>query len=1405
MKGCYRPVLGILVFVCAQVHAYDFYVWGPNYLYLNTNPPYYWTTPGDRSDPDLFSIDQTLHNWTVNGNGDPTAKPAPGDVVYMPFAADYTAQSGGHTIIYDDVLTSPLAGFTLENSDATNGPVVIQQYSGSAFNTVQFLLDSDTGRDSPDVVYEQYGGSFTQSSDQGHAFVLGHDADSNVAFELHGGTFYASDMDVGEGGTGAFYQSGGLLQSESLALGVDAGSHGLYAFSGGSVDVRNLSIGVHGTGELQITGGHLNLSDREMVAADGTVWTQYAHLSLGSGTGSTGIVDVSGNGWLSLNPNPVGSSSRQLFGTIEVGERGEGYFHQGGSSLVEAGHVIVGSGADGGYVLDAGTLEATELALGVFGYGQFIQNGGAVNLLALPSLVPGPLLDEHARGELRIGIRDQGTNSRYLLNAGDLSTYRTIVGESTDAQFIQRGGTHVATHAVEVNGAYGLYAGVLDAHASVVAGDFVQSGGTHHAGLTANPYLPDDPALLQVLGGGEYRMTGGTLEAARIDVERSGLFLLDGATASIQTAGAETIDGAFTHMAGSNVAVAGLDVGGVYTLGSGDAVLTAGQTTVSSLFQHWAGTHTVLGGLDLSGRYELSDGDLLVRFGTETIHDGGLFLQTGGSHRLTGDTGLILGTAGGLGGTYDLRGGTLAVTADSVIGRDNSGVFFHTGGTHTVYGDLVLGADAGGLGNYWMEGGNADVRGSTRVGGGGEGHLTHSGGTFQTHALEVGGTGHYELNGATAVLEGAFQTVDGEFIHRLGTNEFVGLDVSGRYDIQGGSLEQVGYGHLTIGGAGALRQSGGTVDVAFNHLIVGTSDPGQANYVLSDGLLLVNGDSRVGSSGAGRFEQTGGSHQVGGDLVVGVQADGLGHYALAGGSLQVAGNEVIGAQARGEFIPPFGLRITIGGIFAQTGGTHAVAGDLVVGAEAGSSGWFQLDGGSLEVGGALRVGELGEGFFTQTAVTLDLASLEVGRLGFYELNGADARAAAANATVDGLFVHTLGENRVGGGLVVGGEYDLADGLLAVGGGLSVRGGALLQQRGGRLQVSGRQALAVGVDDAGEAAFELAAGDLQVTAAGGSVVGETGRGAFLQTGGSHTVARTLTLAASTGSSGSYRLEGGALTANREVIGQSGVGSLVQTGGEHVVHGEILLGQNAGTSVLDRNAGSGELVLQGGHLSAGSIRRGEGHGRVRLEGGLMDVDTIYADPDAEGVGFDFIGGTLAVDSFYGDLVNQGGVLAPGDSPGTTHIVGDYDQWANGVFDVEIGWSSAGFLYDVLDVSGLASLGGTLRVNWYDFGLGLPTLALGDSFDVLFADTIVDAFDVLDLVELEGTLRWAVDYYLSDTERDFVRLRVVDANLGGGGGEGEDPLPAPTPLLLLVTGLLLMRRAGSPRRGSARRPLA
>ncbi len=158
----------------------------------------------------------------------------------------------------------------------------------------------------------------------------------------------------------------------------------------------------------------------------------------------------------------------------------------------------------------------------------------------------------------------------------------------------------------------------------------------------------------------------------------------------------------------------------------------------------------------------------------------------------------------------------------------------------------------------------------------------------------------------------------------------------------------------------------------------------------------------------------------------------------------------------------------------------------------------------------------------------------------------------------------------------------------------------------------------------------------------------------------------------------------------------------------------------------------------------------------------------------------GGTLRGDGMIvGDVLNRGGLIGPGNSPGTLHIDGSLTQ-QGGVFDIEIASPS---LSDVIDVSGDVSLEDVLiRFTFID---GYAPDA-GDVFQFLRVAPGSLLGSVNPVFAVRG-LQPGFEFSVSNTD-GVLRLAALSAGIA---------VPAPAaPGLLMLVGIsllpLLRRRA-------------
>lgn len=119
-------------------------------------------------------------------------------------------------------------------------------------------------------------------------------------------------------------------------------------------------------------------------------------------------------------------------------------------------------------------------------------------------------------------------------------------------------------------------------------------------------------------------------------------------------------------------------------------------------------------------------------------------------------------------------------------------------------------------------------------------------------------------------------------------------------------------------------------------------------------------------------------------------------------------------------------------------------------------------------------------------------------------------------------------------------------------------------------------------------------------------------------------------------------------------------------------------------------------------------------LNLTGGELSTNSLSK---GSGGAFNFTGGTLHAGTVNFDLVNNGGVLSPGQSIGQTHVVGDLSL-ASGALHIEL---ASALLADTLLVDGTVTLGGSLDIA--TLGGFLPTN--GDSWQIISAASITGQF--------------------------------------------------------------------------------
>ena len=319
----------------------------------------------------------------------------------------------------------------------------------------------------------------------------------------------------------------------------------------------------------------------------------------------------------------------------------------------------------------------------------------------------------------------------------------------------------------------------------------------------------------------------------------------------------------------------------------------------------------------------------------------------------------------------------------------------------------------------------------------------------------------------------------------------------------------------TVGdsGAGAFNQSGGTNTVN-GSLTLGVNAGGSGTYTLSGtGQLTTSWNEVVGASGTGTFTQSGGSNNVY-QLYIANAAGGSGTYNLRGTGVLYGSNEYVGYSSMGTF--------------NHSAGANTAA-ELYLGYN-GGNGTYNLTGTGALTGSYQYVGYSGAGTFNQsggtnTASTALYLGYNSGSNGTYNLSGTGQLSALAesigyNSLANALFQQTGGVNTVTNlSIGPGGDYLLSGGTLVVSGNFANQGIFDGGSSRAAITANGLMDLTAGTwQNLGDTALTMGANSLLVIPAGFNPPSVFG--SYSSAGLTYTPGTTLTVPAGKGFVGAY---------------------------------------------------------------------------------------------------------------------------------------------------------------------------------------------------------------------------------------------------------------------------------------------
>jgi hypothetical protein len=599
----------------------------------------------------------------------------------------------------------------------------------------------------------------------------------------------------------------------------------------------------------------------------------------------------------------------------------------------------------------------------------------------------------------------------------------------------------------------------------------------------------------------------------------------------------------------------------------------------------------------------------------------GAFFQTGGTNQAST---LYLGFGSGASGAYTMTNtARLQVLSAMYVGYAGTGTFNQAAGNVVVdsAAELVVAYFPGSHGAYAISGGTLATP-SLRIAddAGAVGHFDQSGGTVNVSgdallaSFDPGSTGTYVETGGTL---------------NIGRNLVVG---------------ERGAGTFLHGGGNVFVNSSGTNGLVIGSAGVSGAAPASAGaYDLSGSALLsVTGRVSVGLLGEGSFTQSGGTHNVTGDLVI-AGGGASGQYVQNGGTLTASG---IRLNSGGVFTRNGGTLFF--GTFTQDGGavngTLTNSGSFVYNAGAFNGRLVNLGGSSvtfnadfvagdgidnfitLGIDPALSLAANGFGLFNNLAGRIEMTGGVLGGSGKINnagtIFGFGTIEGSGGITNDGDWLVEPGDMRVTntGPLINNGGIIVASFISAPGVSLVLDSPANPLQNNGVIvlqslsSIGGAGSLVNnpnGTINANNASINVA-----FTNHGTVNIGAAGAGALqvntelVNTG---TINLTGALTALTG--GKILNNGGTISGTGEIsspIANSGIiqnntaGGVLDLGGEvtNLAAGQINIGANA---VISANliSSAGQINLTGGTLSSTSFANS---GTVNLTGGTLDADSI-----------------------------------------------------------------------------------------------------------------------------------------------------------------------------------------------------
>ncbi|MFZ9201321.1 MAG: autotransporter-associated beta strand repeat-containing protein [Opitutales bacterium] len=941
-----------------------------------------------------------------------------------------------------------------------------------------------------------------------------------------------------------------------------------------------------------------------------------------------------------------------------------------------------------------------------------------------------------------------------VVSAGTLTASGAIGGT-----FTLSAGTATLASTSTVTGLTTLTTGTLTSAGSLAGGVTVSAGTLTSSGSLAGGGSVASGATLDSSGA----ITGNIANAGTLrfsgESNRTYAGNLTGAGALVKT-GAGNLT-----LTGSNAAGSLALQGGTVTLSSANALgsipvtFSAGTTLASTLNATISGTLTFSGAasvdvasgttLTASGSWALSNTLTKVGAGTLKLATG---YYTSSSSSAASDfvvnagtlefsTGNWTGNAFSGNNTLNITvnaGGTLRTSASHAYGGSNLNnainVITLAGGTMTVDG------------GHYLPSGTVSSRGRLILDGGtvnGSAEITGSNGTITINSLANANTSTISNSGGLRLNYGnvTFDVADGAAAVDLLVSNVVS---GGSYGVTKNGAGLLQFGSANTYGTGTSLNAG-TLSVS-NLADGANSSIGTGGLTIAGGTLQYTGTGAQSTSrafsvtGAATFDLTSAT----GELTF-AATNGIAKSLTKTGNGRLNLNNAISGATTA--IAVNGGTLALGGANTYAGGTTVTAGTLLATA-AGTLGSAQISisGGAVDFGGFafdnaiyFTGGTLTNATGLTGAIEVAGGTLTLGTLGAY---GSGAITVSAGGTFDLNFLNPTGTiNLDGGQLINAGNWNT--------GSVNITSSYTAEQI---------NALAVPNVTISSGTINLSGVTRDVTVDGGTVTGLTG-----YSGDITVTAGTVDLSSGEPASGTLSILGGTVNfgdrasdigityGSGTISGANYTGTITVQGtnvtlGAGIAAGTVAVGE--GTSVTIQSGFDRDLLYTGGTLGG----LGNYDGNLTVQGATLDLGTASNPTVTTATIILAEGGELAGQGNVGSVVVQaGGVLAPGNSPGLINAtdlalnpggIGQFQVYSiTGTGDLGGGGVlAAGIDYDSTNVTGvldLSALTASSQFNMFLISLSGPnTQGSIESWD---SSTMAYTFDLFTYATL----------YLGDNE--------------------------------------------------------